>query len=233
VLHDGLGARTTPRVKKSLIRAKSFRETVLSRRSIRHYKSDPVPKDLIDELLDVARYSPTASNLQNVCYTIVTDRHTLDEVAKRLFGFGDSINKVFVSRPVQIASLWFKDTGPIRTLRRYSNRWSHFKEQVASGIDLVFHKAPILLLIHAPKGQNLAMDNCMIAAGTVANYAHALGLGTCFIGILTTAMRLDRSLYRRFQIPEGHRVYAALTLGYPAIAHPYHVVRKAAEVRWM
>jgi nitroreductase len=216
-----------------LLQAKAYREITLSRRSIRKYKPDPVPREIIDELLDLARYSPTASNGQNVCYTVVTNRDLLDMVSRRLFGIGERVNKVFSLGPVQAVGTRFKDIGPIKTVDRYSRRWAYFMEQVSSGIDLIFHKAPALLLIYAPRGQNLARDNCLIAATNIANYAHSLGLGTCFIGVLTTAMLVDRSLYKRFQIPDGHKVHAALTLGYPAITHVYHVVRKPPAVKWL
>jgi nitroreductase len=96
---------------------------------------------------------------------------------------------------------------------------------------LVFHHAPVLVLLHAPRRNSLARDNCIIAASNMANHAHALGLGTCFIGILVTAMQVDRFLHRRFRIPETHRVYAALTLGYPDVQHTHHVVRKPPPVQ--
>jgi len=79
----------------------------------------------------------------------------------------------------------------------------------------------------------MASDNCLIAATNIANYAHALGLGTCFIGFLVWAMLLDRSLHERFRIPAGHRVHAALILGTPAIRYGFHAVRKPASVQWI
>jgi nitroreductase len=233
VLHEGLGGRPTPRIQRRLIQAKTYREIALTRRSIRNYRSEPVPREIIEEILDVARYSPTASNAQNVHYTVVANQDLLRKVSRRIFGVGEKIHKIFTLGPVQTASSMVKDIGPVKTLDRYSKRWSYFKEQVSAGLDLIFHKAPVILLLHTPKGQNLARDNCLIAATNIANYAHTLGLGTCFIGILTFAMRIDRSLYKQFQIPEGHTVHAALTLGYPAIRHVYHVVRKPPAVQWL
>lgn len=233
VIHKGLGEKPSLRIQRTAIRAKAYREITLSRRSIRQYTPDPVPREIIEEILDVARYSPTASNAQNVHYTVVGNQDLLQRVSKRLFGIAEKINKVFTLGPVQAASARLKDLGPVKTLHRYSMTWEFYKEQVSGGRDLIFHNAPMLLLLHAPKGQNLSRDNCLIAATNIANYAHTLGLGTCFIGILTTAMQIDRSLYRLFRIPEGHKVHAALILGYPAITYKYHVVRRPPSVQWV
>ena len=41
-----------------------FRDLALSRRSIRGYKPDPVPRELIDEVLEVAKAAPSSMNTQ-------------------------------------------------------------------------------------------------------------------------------------------------------------------------
>jgi nitroreductase/NAD-dependent dihydropyrimidine dehydrogenase PreA subunit len=233
IVHEGLGSTVPGRIQKRLVQARSYREIALSRRSVRQYTQEPVPREIVEEILDLARYSPTASNSQNVHYTVVADRALLEKVSRRLFRIGERINRVFTLGPVQAASARFKDVGPVKILERYSRRWVFYREQVAAGKDLIFHNAPMLLLLHTSGGQGLSRDNCLIAATNIANYAHCLGLGTCFIGILTTAMRLDRSLYGLFKIPRRHTVHAALTLGYPAVRYVRHVVRKPAAVEWV
>lgn len=50
-----------------------FAALVRSRRSTRHFRPDPVPDDLLDELLEIARWSPSGFNLQPTHYVVVTD----------------------------------------------------------------------------------------------------------------------------------------------------------------
>ncbi len=57
----------------------TFREIIEKRRSIRSYKPDPVPRDLIEKCLDAARFSPSACNTQ--CFRFII---TLDKVKDRL-----------------------------------------------------------------------------------------------------------------------------------------------------
>ena len=42
----------------------NYEQTARDRRSIRGYKPDPVPKEIIDEIIDVARYAPSSMNTQ-------------------------------------------------------------------------------------------------------------------------------------------------------------------------
>jgi len=231
ILHEGLRGDIPGRVQRRLLQPRAYREIVLSRRSVRHYSQEPVSREVLEEILDVARFSPTASNIQNVHYTAVTDRALLQEVSARIFGLGEKINRVFTRRPVRVLTRTLQNVGFVKTLERYARGWDFYREQVAAGRDLLFHGAPVLLVISAPSGQNLARDNCLIAATNIANYAHALGLGTCFIGLLVAAMQFDRTLYGRFRLPALRRVHAALTLGHPAIRHGNHVVRRPASVQ--
>jgi len=233
IVHQGLDGVQPPRVRKGLLQAPAYREIVMSRRSVRRYKPDPVPREVVQQILDLARYSPTASNAQNVHFTVVSRRSLLDEVSGRLFTFGDRVYRFYTQGPVQRLRRLARGLEAVKSLDRYTENWPYYREQVEKGTDLLFHHAPVLLLLHAPKGQGLSRDNCLIAAANIDNYAHALGLGACFIGLLVTAMQMDRSLPKKFGIPPAHRVYAALTLGYPAFPHPYHPVRKGPAVQWL
>lgn len=51
----------------------SFLDLVRSRRSTRHFRPDPVPSDLLDELLEATRWAPSGFNLQPTHFVVVTD----------------------------------------------------------------------------------------------------------------------------------------------------------------
>jgi len=50
---------------------KSFIELVKKRRSIRRYRPDPVPREMIESCIEAARFAPTASNAQGWRFFIV------------------------------------------------------------------------------------------------------------------------------------------------------------------
>ena len=47
-------------------------EDIKSRKSIRAFKPDPVPKSLLTELLDIARWSPSSANTQPWEFFVLT-----------------------------------------------------------------------------------------------------------------------------------------------------------------
>jgi nitroreductase len=57
-------------------------EAILSRRSIRRYTAQPVPDELIKELLEAATSAPSAGNEQPWHFIVIKDRGILDEIPK-------------------------------------------------------------------------------------------------------------------------------------------------------
>ena len=51
-----------------------FTRTVLARKMIRAFKSDPVPKEKIDRILSIAQHYPSAGYSQEVAFVVVSDK---------------------------------------------------------------------------------------------------------------------------------------------------------------
>ena len=52
------------------------------RRSIRRYRPDPVPDDMVEQLLEAGRVAPSASNRQPWAFIVVRDRALIRQVAE-------------------------------------------------------------------------------------------------------------------------------------------------------
>jgi len=52
------------------------------RRSIRRYRPDPVPDELIEQILEAGRWAPSASNRQPWTFIVVQDKDILQQVAQ-------------------------------------------------------------------------------------------------------------------------------------------------------
>ena len=57
-------------------------ETMWKRRSIRKYKSDPIPQEDLNLILEAARRAPTASNKQKWRMIVITDAETRKKTAE-------------------------------------------------------------------------------------------------------------------------------------------------------
>jgi len=59
-----------------------FVQFLLTRRSIRKFKKDPVPIDLVKKILDIARYAPSAGNRQPWIFLAITDPEIKNKLSK-------------------------------------------------------------------------------------------------------------------------------------------------------
>ncbi len=61
-----------------------------SLRAVRRFRPDPVPQDVVDDLLEVARWSGSASNRQPWELVVIRDRNTLRALAE-VRGYADHL----------------------------------------------------------------------------------------------------------------------------------------------
>jgi nitroreductase/Pyruvate/2-oxoacid:ferredoxin oxidoreductase delta subunit len=227
VTHTGLDANQIRPVDPGWFDPEHYRAIVQSRRSVRRYRNTPVTCEKIEEIIKLSRYAPTASNDENVGYVMITDKALIKRVSEKIFSLGPrlyaQIRSGAAGRVMDITGL--SKIGPLR-------RMDHILNEAAAGRDVVLHHAPVLILLYAPRPAPLARDNCLIAATTLINYAHSLGLGTCFIGYLTVALRFSSRLRKQLGVPRGNRVHASLVMGYPAYGFSRTVSRKDPEIIW-
>ena len=74
-----------------------FEEVIKTRRSVRSYREDPVPDDVLERVLGAAQSAPSANNVQPWRYIVVTDEETRGEIADISF------NQAFIAEaPVVI-----------------------------------------------------------------------------------------------------------------------------------
>lgn len=59
-----------------------FLDLLLTRRSVRAYKPDPVPTALLEEVLRAGTYAPTGGGRQSPVLVAVTDKATRDEISR-------------------------------------------------------------------------------------------------------------------------------------------------------
>ena len=57
-------------------------EAIKSRRTVRDYKPEPIPEDLLHKILQCARWSPSSSNTQKWSFIVIRNRETLENLGK-------------------------------------------------------------------------------------------------------------------------------------------------------
>jgi len=73
-------------------------ECIVSRRSIRSFKDEPVPDEALERILEAARWAPSAVNRQPWHFIVIKNRETLRRIAS-LARYGSFISQA----PVAVA----------------------------------------------------------------------------------------------------------------------------------
>ena len=202
------------------------------RRSVRAYRRRPVPKKILQQIIEAGRYAPTGRNSQNVCYVVLQSPIEITQLREMTISFYAKILGWVKNRFGAFLFGLFAGHRTVAYLRESIPKLEHAKELIDQGEDCLFYDAPALLVVHAE-----AWDTCSAFHGAVALYncslmAHTLGVGCCFNGYLQGAVNNDRRIRRWLGIPSDHRCFGAMTLGYQKIKYHHFVERDPAPVAW-
>jgi len=72
-----------------------FKEVVIKRRSVRKFKKDAIPEELLGNVLEAGRWAPSAGNCQPWRFLVVTDREIKAKIASSCTSFSKEHWKQF------------------------------------------------------------------------------------------------------------------------------------------
>jgi len=201
------------------------------RRSVRIYKSEPVPDEILNRILDAGRYTPTGSNSQNVHYGVLTSPDQIAALQKMTILFYEKIFSRVQGRFGMLLVSLIAGRKTSEYLRESLPMIEYANEQMKQGKDLLFHHAPVVILAHAESSDPCSPFNCSVALYNCSLMAHTLGLGCCFNGFLVNAVNRAPKIKGWLGIPKDHQCYAAMTLGFPDVKYLRLVHRRPPKVR--
>ena len=188
-------------------------QAIENRSSCRVFLPDPVPRELIRELLSWAGKAPSAINVQPWEFVVVTGRER-DRLVQRLLqahrekqvscGAG-------TSRP--LPEPW------IGRQRRLFAGMKPLAEQLSLDLNHLigegscrFYEAPAVLLVYL---DGLFPASRMVCVGMALGYfllaAQAKGLGTCPIGLINA---YEEEIKEQLNVPEDKQMLLGIALGY-------------------
>ncbi|MCX7597957.1 MAG: nitroreductase family protein [Armatimonadetes bacterium] len=232
---DGLGYSQFMPLPEKPPTAEDFARLVLTRRSIRHYRPDPVPRELLETVLEMAAQAPAGVPPTTVEVAVITDRNRIAELGPAVIHQIKQLRKA-LRWPV-VGWLLRRQLGPalVAAMDRFIGPLTEMAERLQreEGLDMVTWGAPVVMVFHSAPAGFCAQENCIIAATYAMLAAHSLGLGTCWNGFVGALLAHDRTMRERMGIPGDHSVHAALLTGYPAWpAYRRVPPRSFRAVRW-
>ena len=130
---------------------------ILTRSSVRDYLSKSVTRDQIDRIINAAIHAPTAANRQGWHFTVISDRSLLDKISNEAKSF------MTRERPVDLPVILY--------------------DKLASTDFNIFYHAPLLIVVSGERDKPWIAEECALAAQNMMLWAHAAGLGSCWIGL--------------------------------------------------
>jgi nitroreductase len=194
-------------------------EAICTRKSIRGYKPEPVPMEILKEVLEIAARSPSAMNTQPWEVTIITGK-ILDEVRKanvemlrskaeiwqRISYHGD-----YRQRQVDLAIQIFK---LMRIAREDKEKRAQWLER---GFRFFDAPAAIILSIDNSIPESLALLDIGVFCQSICLAALEYGLGTC---IEDQGTAFPDALKRFTGIPQSKNIVISIAIGYPDLNFP-------------
>jgi nitroreductase/ferredoxin len=202
-----------------------------SKRSVRHYTGEEIPKDMIEAVLYAMKYAPTGHNLQANRYLVIREsvkiRRIIEETASGFKRFRTLVRMRKLLKPFIGSAMYeiMNNPGLVSGLNDLMSRCRR-------GEDPILHSAPAVVISYYPSLGPLSLLDPTIAFTYGMLAAHALGLGTCWIGFSIQALWKNRRMKQYLGVPKDMVVTGVMTLGFPAMQYMRIPPRKAASVKW-
>jgi nitroreductase len=206
-------------------------EAIKSRKSIRGYKPDPVPQEVLEELLDIAPWSPSGVNAHSCDFVVLTGealqavkRANVEQMEQGVEPRPDldrpALTGPYRERQVTLGKELFRLMGIGREDRDKRQEWTRK--------GLRFFDAPAAILVcrddEAPELTGILEVG--LVTQTIALAALHFGLGTC---IQRAAVNYPDVIKRVAGIPESKRLLIGIAIGYPDPDFPANKLRSARE----
>ena len=196
-----------------------------ARRSNRAFTAKPVPEETLDRILEAAHRAPTASNLQRVAFTLVTDPEKLHAISAFTVGVFASILKKLENpllKPV------LKRIAP--QLYGYVPHFKRLISEFDKGNDLILRGATAVILIHTPSESRFGCQDANLAYQNASLMAESLGVAQFYTGFVCSAVEQDRNRRLAKMLGISGKIRAGMALGIPAFRYPNYIDRKDINV---
>ncbi len=211
---DTINPEDCPTIQKDLmITLDQVKQFFHSRRSIRKFKDKYVEREKINELIQIAGYAPSGRNARPVRLSIIKHQSDVRHLASLVIDwlllkkkdYPDSFESFHINH---IVGLW--------------NR----------GEDLICRNAPHLIIAHALENDGTAREDCILALAYMELAAYSIGLGATWAGYIMNAIHSHQPLTTAINLPQGHKCFGVLMVGYPVYKFKRMPPRLPPPVIW-
>ena len=178
-------------------------EAINNRMSIRSYKPKPIPKDIINTIIEAGNQAPSRGRqkkgtkeflFQPWRFVVVEDPEFKQKLVKTTLPIWKKM----------IESM--KETHP----EIYEQVMMQY-EAMDEPKDMVYYSAPVILFVIGPASYAVS---CALACENIMIAATSLGLGSCYVGF-GAMVKGDADVVQALELTDDERIYGPILLGYP------------------
>lgn len=213
----------------------SFFDLIATRRAIRNFKDKPVPKELLEKVVQAISFAPPGFTPIKTEILVVQDTEVIRKALPHMIEVYDSLMKA-MSNPV--GRFFVKGKVGREKFKIIVNHVvpllkSRLPELKTGVEDTITRYAPAMIIFHVNRNEEFNESDIYIALTYGFLAAHALGLGGSAMDIIPPAIEKSVQLRELFSIPENNKVVASMILGYPKFSYQRGIKRELKSVRWI
>ncbi|MCY4581638.1 MAG: nitroreductase family protein [Chloroflexi bacterium] len=169
-------------------------ETIYAQRAIRRFRPEPVPREVIERIVEAATHAPSGGNRQPWAFVVVTDAEKKRRIAE---WYHEGWVAMYASDPSRPRNAVYRSA-------------EHLAEHMAETPVLVF---PCIAAGGGRRPPFQSGSSIYPAAQNLMLAAAALGVGTV---ITTFHLRREAEVKALLGIPDDYATASMIAMGYPA-----------------
>lgn len=209
-----------------------LKDAIKQRKSIRGFKSDPVPKDVLTKIIETSLRAPSAMNVQPWEIIVVAGK-ALDEIRKGNiemlgsgkmptsdFGHAKPYEGVHKERQRSLGFSLYSLLGIKKDDQQKRTEWT------MKGFRSFDAPASIILSADESLEVRMAASDIGGLIQTICLTALEHGLGTCING---QGIMFPEVVRKVTGLPESKKLYLSIAIGYPDPGHPANALNTVRE----
>lgn len=213
----------------------SFETLAASRRAGRSFQDKPVPRGLLEKLVEVIALAPPSFPPVKTELTVVADPALMQRSLGLMIDLYDHLVKMMAN---PVARFFIRRQAGRETFITLNNHVIPLLKErlpdLKSGKeDTLIRHAPAMILFHADRQNENYRTDIAIAMTYAILAAPTLGLAASIIDLIPPAVEKSPALRALLQIPAGSEVVGAVILGFPKRRFLRGIRRPLKSVTWL
>ena len=174
-------------------------EAINNRRSTRAYEQKPIPKNILNTIIEAGNQAPFTSMTRSQPWRFVVVE-----------------NPEFKQKLLQTAFPFWKNAigGMKETAPELYEMAMSIYNVVDDPKDVIYYNAPVIIFVIGPKTGGAV--SCALACENIMIAAQSLGLGSCYVGF-GAIVKGNADVVKALELKDDEAIYGPILLGYPKV----------------